>query len=222
MALRYVCHRGNLDVGIAKCISFSGIPLDRAISEEIVVDTNPDEGWIDAIIHWKGGIHTERRIRRRKRGDHPHHATPKLRDTIIALTHVLPDEAIAGLLNKNNIQTGRGNRWTRSHVCSFRYKRGIPPYDKDTREHEGWMTLTEAAEQLGVSLLPLRKAIQRGELPALHPLPNGPWILNRSDIETDNAQFIANQIKQRRKRGALRSPDQLNLIDSGTCPEGVV
>ena len=81
---------------------------------------------------------------------------------------------------------------------------------------------TQAANQLGVSTLPLRKAIQRGELPALHPLPNGPWILKRSDIETDNAQSIVRQIKQRRKGGVLQSPDQLSLIDSGTCPEGVV
>ena len=194
----------------------------RTLIEEIVVDTDPEEGWIDAIIHWKGGIHTERRIRRRKRGDHPHHATPKLRDAIIALTHVLPDEAIAGVLNKNNIRTGRGNRWMRSRVCSFRYKRGIAPYDEESRKREGWMTLTEAAEHLGVSALPLRKAIQRNELHALHPMPNGPWILQRSDIDTDNARAIAERIKQRRKGGVLQSPNQLNLIESGACPEGVV
>lgn len=194
----------------------------RTLIEEIIVDTDPEEGWIDATIHWKGGVHTQRRIRRRKRGDHPHHTTPEVCDAIITLTHVLADEAIAGVLTKNGIKTGRGNRWTQSRVCSFRSKRGIAPYNEETRKQEGWLTLSEAADLLGVSALPLRKAIQRGELFALHPLPNGPWILKRDDIDTDNARSIAERIRQRRKGGALQSPGQLSLIGSGTYPEGAV
>lgn len=357
MALRYACHRGHLDVGIAKCISFSGVPLDQAVSEEIrrvlepaalqasrdaweqlqgegdtriesarleltearyevrrafrqynavdpdnrlvaselearwnaamehatqierqvealqqesnsrpkvfwedmerlgkqladvweapqcdprlkkriirtlieeiVMDTDPAEGWLDATIHWKGGIHTERRIRCRKRGDHPFHATPKIRDAVVALAHILSDEAIAGVLNRNDIRTGHGNRWTRSHVCSFRCKRSIPTYNEEVRKREGWMTLTQAADELQVSARPLRKAIECSELPALHPLPIGPWILKRSDIDTENARAIARRIKQRRKGGILQSPDQLSLVDSNTvdsstCPEEAV
>jgi len=194
----------------------------RTLIEEIVVDTNPEEGWIDATIHWKGGIHTQRRLRRRRHGESAGHTKPETCEAITALVNILPDEAIAGILNKNGLLTGRGNRWTRSHVCSFRGKRGIAAYNASTREREGWMTLTEAAGQLGISALPLRKAIERGEIPAIHPLPNGPWILKRADIETDDAQALAKQTKQRRKGGALRSPDQLDLIDTGLCPEEAV
>jgi len=34
-APRYCCHRGYLDNGEAKCISFGGVPIDRAVTEQI-------------------------------------------------------------------------------------------------------------------------------------------------------------------------------------------
>jgi DNA invertase Pin-like site-specific DNA recombinase len=193
--------------------------IARTLIEEIVVDVDSVGGWIEACIHWKGGIHTEHRVRRRRRGEHPAHTKPQTCDAITVMAHILSDENIAGVLNKNGLLTGHGNRWTRERVCSFRSKRGIAPYNEETRRREGWMNLTEAAKHLGVSTLPLRKAVERGELPALHPLPVGPWVFLCSDLETETAKQLAERVKQRRKRGALQSPDQLTLMDSTTYPE---
>lgn len=35
-APRYYCHRGNLDSGEAKCIAFGGVPVDRAIAQQVL------------------------------------------------------------------------------------------------------------------------------------------------------------------------------------------
>jgi DNA invertase Pin-like site-specific DNA recombinase len=196
--------------------------IARTLIEEIVVDTDLVGGWVEAYIHWKGGIHTERRIRRRKHGENSNHTRPEICEAITAMAHLLSDQCIAGVLSKNGLLTGRGNRWTRERVCSFRSKRGIPPYDRETRESEGWMNLTEAARYLGVSTQPLRKAVERGEIQGLHPLPVGPWIFKRADLQADSAKELVERIWRRRNKGAAHSPDQLSLIDSDTYPEEAV
>jgi hypothetical protein len=213
-------------VGMLWCASDTDVRLKKRIArtliEEIVVDIDSVGGWLEAHIHWKGGVHTERRIRRRRCGENTGHTKPEVSETIIAMTHILSDQDIAGVLSKNGLLTGRGNRWTCERVCSFRSKRGIPPYDEEARESEGWMNLTQAARYLGVSTEPLRKAVGRGELQGLHPLPVGPWIFKRADLETDSAKDLAEQIRKRRNRGVSHSPDQLSLIDSTTYPEEAV
>ena len=117
------------------------------------------------------------------------------------LTRISPDEVIAGVLNRNGLLTGRGNRWTQERVSALRSHHAIPCYDADKCEAEGWMNLTEAANSLGVNARTLRLAVERGEIEAEHPLDDGPWIFNRRAIETEAAaQFRA------RVRGSNRNP----------------
>jgi hypothetical protein len=40
----------------------------RMLIEEVVVDVDGQAGEIVAVVHWKGGVHTELRIARRRRG----------------------------------------------------------------------------------------------------------------------------------------------------------
>jgi DNA invertase Pin-like site-specific DNA recombinase len=47
-ALRYACHRGHLDVGDAKCISFGGSTVDQAISQQILQVVQP--GAVEAAL----------------------------------------------------------------------------------------------------------------------------------------------------------------------------
>jgi hypothetical protein len=77
------------------------------------------------------------------------------------------------------------NRWTRERVISLRSHHGIPCYNADRRQVEGWLSLTEAAVHTGVSGITLRLAIERGEIEAGHPLPDGPWVINRRELGTE-------------------------------------
>lgn len=48
----------------------------RTLIEEVVVDVDSQGGEIMAVVHWKGGVHTELRISRQRRGYSRAH-TPK-------------------------------------------------------------------------------------------------------------------------------------------------
>ena len=87
----------------------------------------------------------------------------------------------------------------------------IACYDDQTQEQEGWMNLTEAAKFLGVSNRTLRLAIERGDIEGEHPLPDGPWVIHRRQLETSRAQSVAHQAKQRSGNPTVPSPDQRTL-----------
>jgi hypothetical protein len=85
-------------------------------------------------------------------------------EAVRVLVRIASDDLIAGLLNRNSLKTGYGNRWTRERVTSLRSHHKIPVYSQQVRESEGWMTLTQAAATLAVSAKRLRLAAERGEV----------------------------------------------------------
>jgi hypothetical protein len=83
---------------------------------------------------------------------------------------------IAGILNRNGLQTGNGNRWTRERVTSMRSNYRIPVFKPSEDGVEPWLNLSKAAKLLEIAPKTLRLAAEAGEVEALHPLPDGPWI----------------------------------------------
>src|SRR4051794_8004183 len=75
-------------------------------------------------------------------------------DMIAAVRHLVRiahDDLIAGLLNRNRLMTGHGNRWTRERVTALRSHHRIPVYRPAPDGIELWLNLTQAAAHLGVS-----------------------------------------------------------------------
>jgi DNA invertase Pin-like site-specific DNA recombinase len=156
----------------------------RALIEEVVVDVDEASAEVILVIHWKGGLHTQVRVPRRRRGQHSYNTPPDTLDAVRVLVRVMPDKMIAATLNRNGLRTGKGNFWTRERVTSLRSHHEIPVYSAETRERDGWLTLTEAAHLIGVSPKTLRLGVEHGELKAEHPLAEGPWIFNRNQLES--------------------------------------
>jgi DNA invertase Pin-like site-specific DNA recombinase len=156
----------------------------RALIEEVVVDVDEARAEVILVIHWKGGLHTQVRVPRRRRGQHSAKTPPDTLDAVRVLVRVMPDKMIAATLNRNGLRTGKGNFWTRERVTSLRSHHEIPVYSAETREREGWLTLTEAARLIGVSPKTLRLGVEHGELNAEHPLAEGPWIFNRNQLDS--------------------------------------
>jgi hypothetical protein len=163
----------------------------RTLIEEVVVDVDSAAGEIILVIHWKGGVHTELRLPRRRRGQNNFQAPKSLINAVFALARICSDDLIAGILNRNGLLTGRGNRWTRERVTALRNHHRIPAYSNDKETAEGWMNLTKAAAFLAVSPRTLRLAVDRGEIEAEHPLSDGPWIFRKHVLESEAAiQFV--------------------------------
>jgi len=187
----------------------------RTLIREVIADLDVQAGEIILIVHWMGGVHTELRLRRRRRGQSKGTAT-EIVEAVSVLARLCSDDLIAGLLNRNKLRTGHGNRWTRERVTSLRSHHGIPVYRPETRALEGWLNLTQAAACLGVSPKTLRLAAEQEEIAALHPLNDGPWLFARANLEGDAAQQLVQRARRRRADPAGRAAPQPNLFPSMT------
>ena len=132
------------------------------------------------------------------------------------LALIASDDLIAGILNRNGLLTGHGNRWTRERVTALRSHHRIPVFRPSPDGIEPWLNLTDAAHLLGVSPKTLRIAAEAGMVEGNHPLSDGPWLFRRSELATPGAQQVAFHAKRRAKHPAGSHPDQKNLFPSTT------
>jgi hypothetical protein len=194
----------------------------RTLIEEVLVDVTSDAGETSLVIRWKGGIHTQLSVRRRRRGQNRFHTPPDILQAVEALTRTCTDKVIAGVLNRNGLLTGKGNRWTQQRVTSLRSKRKIQKYSTERQEREGWMNLTQAAAYLGVSSKTLRRTVESGEVMGHHPLPDGPWLFEREDLDNPSARNVIDRILKRQNTPTGHPSKQITLFKSATYLDGVV
>jgi hypothetical protein len=188
----------------------------RALIHEVVADVDPEQGALILTIHWKGGVHTELQLRRRRRGQNSAQNPKDVVEAVRILARVCSDEVIAGVLTRNGLQTGRGNRWTKERVTALRSYNEIPRCAADRQIAEGWMNLTQAAELLKVNSTTLRIAFEHGEILAEHPFPHGPWIVNRSALQSESANRLTARLRGREHTPATPIKDQAILDLSST------
>ena len=155
-------------------------------------------------------MHTEVHVARQRRGYSRAHTPKEIVEAVRVLVRICSDDTIAGALTRSGLVTGMGNRWTRERVTSLRSHHGIARYSAECRKAEGWLTLTEAADQLQMSGITLRLAIERGEIEAEHPLPNGPWVINRCALQTEKAVRFVQRLRNQRQ-AILEIPEQAAL-----------
>jgi len=155
----------------------------RTLIREVVADIDAEAAEIVLIVHWMGGIHTELRLPRRRKGQR-NSTAPDIVAAVRHLALIANDDLIAGILNRNKLVTGHGNRWTRERVTALRSHHRIPVYRPSPASIEPWLNLTNAAALLGVSAKTLRLAAENGEIDAIHPLADGPWLFSRVVLDT--------------------------------------
>ncbi|MEO8180627.1 MAG: helix-turn-helix domain-containing protein [Deltaproteobacteria bacterium] len=188
----------------------------RALVEEVLVDVDVEAHEVEMVIHWRGGLHSTARVARRRKGQNGAHTVSDVIEAVRVLARVCDDDQIAGYLNRNNLRTGRGNRWTKERVTSLRSHRKIPRYTEAHQQASGWMTLTQAAEHLGVSPRTLRQTAEQGHVHAEHPLPDGPWVFECAALDAPDvlARFV--HLPKARREAAVASVEQLPLVVSTT------
>ncbi len=189
----------------------------RTLIHEVIADIDAaaadGSGEIVLVIHWIGGVHTDLRLPRRRRGQRGS-TTAETVEAIRQFALIANDDLIAGILNRNGLRTGNGNRWTRERVCSLRSHRKILPFRTATDGVEPWLNLTKASALLDITPKTLRLAAIAGEIEALHPLPDGPWLFKRSDLQGKPGKSIAERAKNNRKYPTGPDFKQQNLFTS--------
>jgi DNA invertase Pin-like site-specific DNA recombinase len=187
----------------------------RTVVQEAVADLDEQTAEIVVLIHWVGGAHTEHRLPRRRRGQR--NSTPAdVVEAVRGLALIMKDDVIAGVLNRNGVRTGNGNRWTRERVTALRSHHRIPVHRAAEDGVEPWLNLSDAAAVVGVAPRTLRLAAERGEMDAAHPLPDGPWLFRRVDLHGPAAQALALRARGGRKHPAAPDPTQQSLFQSTT------
>jgi DNA invertase Pin-like site-specific DNA recombinase len=187
----------------------------RTVIREAVADLDGETAEIVIIVHWMGGAHTEHRLPRRRRGQR-NSTSADIVEAVRILALADKDAVIAGILNRNGLKTGNGNRWTRERVTSLRSSYRIPVYCPTETGVEPWLNLRHAAALVGVAPRTLRLAAERGEIDALHPLGDGPWLFQRAELEGPAARNIALRARSNSRPLAASSPRQQNLFPATT------
>ena len=187
----------------------------RTVIHEAIADLDERTAEIVILIHWVGGAHTEHRLPRRRRGQR--NSTPAdIVETVRDLALIMKDDVIAGILNRNGLKTGNGNRWSRERVTSLRSHHKIPVYNPAEDGLEPWLNLNEAAAAVGVAPRTLRLAAERGEIDAAHPLADGPWLFRRADLDGPAGQALALRVRSGRTPPVVPDFAQQNLFSSTT------
>jgi DNA invertase Pin-like site-specific DNA recombinase len=190
--------------------------IARTLIQEVIADLDRDQGRLILVVHWKGGIHTELRLRHRRRGQNGAQTSKDIVEAVTVLARVCSDELIAGILTRSGLRTGRGNRWTKERVTSLRTYNEIPRYTAERRQAEGWMNLTQAAAWLDISSRTLRLAVEQGKIKAEHPLATGPWVFCRSVLDTDAVANLVARVRGRQPTPVIPTADQASLDFSAT------
>ena len=179
----------------------------RVVLREVVARVEDDQ--IQLLLHWQGGDHTRLTVRKNRRGQTRWSVEPETMELIRACARLMPDKAIAGLLNRTGIRTGRLNGWTQSRVRSFRNTHGIAVYADGEWAERGEVTLTEAARMLNLNPLTVLRQIHAGIIPAEQYCKGAPWVIKRRSIEDPD---LVERIKMGRKGPSSSNPDQKTLV----------
>jgi hypothetical protein len=135
--------------------------LLRALVVDIIADVDEVARDVILTIHWRGGQHSQLRVRKPKSGEHgcrtPDEALAVIRSMAARWSH----EHIAASLNRMGRRTGQGKTWTAHRVSSLRRVHGIHAYLSAEKDGE-WLTMRDAARALGVSSHTIRRFIKAG------------------------------------------------------------
>jgi DNA invertase Pin-like site-specific DNA recombinase len=158
--------------------------LVRALITEIVVDIDKAAGEIVLVIHWKGGQHSELRVRKPRTGEHGCGTPEQALAVIRSMAGRWSDQDIAASLNRMGMATGQGKTWTAHRVSSLRRVRGIHGY-RPAEKNGDWLTLRDAAAKLGVSRHQVRKLIKAGILNSEQIMPDAPHQIRSADLASE-------------------------------------
>jgi len=158
--------------------------LLRALVTGIIADVDDATREVVLTIHWRGGQHSQLRVRKPKSGEHGCRTPDEALAVMRTMATRWSDEDIAASLNRMGMPTGQGKTWTAHRVSSVRRVNGIHAYRSAEKNGE-WLTMSEAATRLGVTHHRIRRLIKGGILPAEQVVPGAPYQIRADDLHQE-------------------------------------
>lgn len=180
--------------------------LLRTLIADIVVDVDDSVRDVVLTIHWRGGQHSELRVRKPRTGEHGCATTEDALAVMRSMAGRWSDEHIAASLNRMGLPTGQGKTWTAHRVASVRRVRGIHAFRSAEKGGE-WLTMTESAKALGVTNHKIRHLIKTGILPAVQVVPGAPYQIRADDLASTAI-----------KTAVARKGRPCRIVDADTLP----
>jgi DNA invertase Pin-like site-specific DNA recombinase len=168
----------------------------RTVLVDIIVDVTEEPPQNRLRLHWAGGVHTELLVRRTKTGQHQRRASVQVLDLVRELAKACDDRTVAQVLNRLGYRTGQGKTWRASRVVGLRHYHGIAA---GARPRE-WLTLEDAAAELGVSNTVVRRLIKAKVLPAEQVVTYAPWLIRRAHLALPDVQAAVQAVREGRRR----------------------
>jgi DNA invertase Pin-like site-specific DNA recombinase len=158
--------------------------LVRALIVDIIADVDEATREVVLTIHWQGGVHSQLRVRKPKSGEHGCRTPDEALAVIRSMASRWSDQDIAASLNRMGMRTGQSKTWTAHRVSSLRRVHGIRAYRSADKNGE-WLTMSEAAKELGVTNHVIRRLIKDRILPADQVVPDAPYQIRSSDLQSE-------------------------------------
>jgi excisionase family DNA binding protein len=158
--------------------------LLRTLIADIIADVDDTVRDVVLTIHWRGGQHSELRVRKPQTGEHGCATADDALAVMRSMAGRWSDEHIAASLNRMGLPTGQGKTWTAHRVASVRRVRDIHAYRSAEKDSE-WLTMTEAAKALSVTNHRIRHLIKSGILPAVQVVSGAPYQIRVKDLASD-------------------------------------
>ena len=158
--------------------------LLRALVVDIIADVDDKAREVILTIHWRGGQHSQLRVRKPKSGEHGCRTPEEALAVMRSMATRWSDEEIAASLNRMGMPTGQGKTWTAHRVSSLRRVHGIRAYRSGDKNGE-WLTMSEAAAKLDVTNHRIRRLIKDRVLAAEQVVPGAPYQIRVRDLEDE-------------------------------------
>lgn len=182
----------------------------RALITEIVADVDEAVGEIVLVIHWKGGQHSELRVRKPKSGEHGCRTSDEALAVMRSMAGRWSDQEIAASLNRMKMPTGQGKTWTAHRVGSLRRVHGIHGYRSAEKNGE-WLTMSEAAAKLGVSHHQIRRLIKEKIVVSQQVMPDAPHQIRSVDLEGER---VAAALRRKGRPCRAAPENQISMFPS--------
>lgn len=182
--------------------------LLRALITDIIADVDETAREVILTIHWRGGQHSQLRVRKPKTGEHGCRTPDEALAVMGRMAGRWSDADIAASLNRMAIRTGQGKTWTAHRVGSIRKVHGMHAY-RSAEKNGDWLTMSEAAAKLGVTNHVIRRLINDRILPAEQVVPGAPYQIRASDLDTDR---ITDAAKRKGRPCRIDDENQISMF----------